>query len=233
MRLYGDIQKVDAEQRLVFGYASTEAIDAAGEIVLKSAIEDALDDYLQYPAVREMHALSAVGKTVEATVNDRGLYVGAKIVDDIAWGKVTSGVYKGFSIGGKVTSRDSKDRKIITGVRLDEISLVDRPANPEARIDLWRAAGLHDGGDLAKIAGERDALKKALAGRDAALADLADRVGKAMGGVAKMAAENADYRKQIADLTKQLAEVHRPRLVVDSAARAPVGQRHRGHRGRS
>ena len=39
-----------------------------------------------------------------------------------------------------------------------------------------------------------------------ALAELADRVEKAMGGVAKMADENAAYRKQIATLTKRLPQ---------------------------
>jgi phage head maturation protease len=150
MRLYGNIQKVDTEQRMVFGYASTEATDAHGESVLKSAIEDALDDYLEFANIREMHQLSAVGTTEEASVDDKGLYIGAKIVDDIAWGKVTSGVYKGFSIGGKTLARDPDDKKIITKVRLDEISLVDRPSNPEARFDVWKAAGSAQEDDMAK-----------------------------------------------------------------------------------
>jgi hypothetical protein len=41
------------------------------------------------------------------------------IVVDVAWGKVTSGVYKGCSIGGKVLARDSKDKKIITKIVLN------------------------------------------------------------------------------------------------------------------
>src|ERR1700681_4190282 len=101
MRFYGNIQKVDTEQRMVFGYASTEASDMHGETVLKSAIEAALADYLEFANIREMHQLSAVGTTEEASVDDKGLYIAARIVDDVAWGKVTSGVYKGFSIGGK------------------------------------------------------------------------------------------------------------------------------------
>jgi HK97 family phage prohead protease len=140
MRLYGNIQKVDAERRMVFGYASTEAVDAHGEIVLKSAIEAALDDYLEFANLREMHQLSAVGTTEEASVDDKGLYIAAKVVDDVAWGKVTAGVYKGFSIGGKVLARDPDDKKIVTKIQLFEISLVDRPSNPEARFDVWKAA---------------------------------------------------------------------------------------------
>jgi hypothetical protein len=39
-----------------------------------------------------------------------------------------------------VTARDPGDRKIITGLSLTEISVVDRPANPEAVFDCWKAA---------------------------------------------------------------------------------------------
>lgn len=46
--------------------------------------------------------------------------------------KVNAGVYKGFSIGGKVTGRDELKKTTITGLKLVEISLVDRPANQEA-----------------------------------------------------------------------------------------------------
>lgn len=141
MHFYGSIQKVDTEQRMVWGYASTEAVDGHGEIVLKGAIEAALDDYMQFANIREMHALSAVGVAEEASVDDKGLWIGAKIVDDTAWGKVTSGVYKGFSIGGKTLARDPDNKKIITKIALNEISLVDRPSNPEARFDVWKAAG--------------------------------------------------------------------------------------------
>jgi HK97 family phage prohead protease len=147
MRLYGTIQKVNGEQRIVSGYASTEATDAHGEVVLKSALEAALDDYLDFSNLREMHQLSAVGTTEEATVDDKGLYISAKVVDDSAWKKVTTGVYKGFSIGGKVLARDSDDKKIITKIRLDEISLVDRPSNPEAKFDIYKAAGTSTGDD--------------------------------------------------------------------------------------
>jgi HK97 family phage prohead protease len=141
VHFYGDIQKVDAEQRMVWGYASTEAVDASGEVILKSAIEDALEDYLKWANIREMHGLSAVGTAEEATVDDKGLYIGAKVVDNAAWAKVQARVYRGFSVGGKTLARDPKNRKIITKIALHEISLVDRPQNPEARFDVWKAAG--------------------------------------------------------------------------------------------
>ncbi len=141
MKIYLPIAKVDAERREVWGYASTEARDDQGEVVKREALIGALGDYMRFANIREMHQLSAVGVAKEAAVDDRGLYVGARIVDDQAWQKVVEGVYKGYSIGGQVTQRDPADYKTITGLVLNEISLVDRPANPEAIFDYWKAAG--------------------------------------------------------------------------------------------
>ena len=39
--------KADEEQRMVWGYASTEALDSQGEKVSKAAIEAALPDYMK------------------------------------------------------------------------------------------------------------------------------------------------------------------------------------------
>ncbi len=140
MKLYAEITKLDHEKRLVFGYASTEALDSQGEIVRKEAIEAALPDYMRFANIRVMHQPSAVGVAKEAEIDDKGLYLAARIVDDEAWRKVTEGVYKGFSIGGRVTERDQAKKHVITGVELIEISLVDRPANPEAVIEIYKAA---------------------------------------------------------------------------------------------
>jgi HK97 family phage prohead protease len=127
------------DEQMCYGYASTEAVDSEGEIITKGALEGALPAYMEWANLREMHNLSAVGTTNEANMDEKGLYIGAKVVDPLAWTKVREGVYKGFSIGGRATKRDPHDRKKITGLELIEISLVDRPANPEARIEVWKA----------------------------------------------------------------------------------------------
>jgi len=124
MKIYADIIKTDDEKRMVYGYASTEALDSQGEIVRKDAIEEALPDYMRFGNVREMHQASAVGVTKEASIDGKGLYLAAKVVDDSAWAKVKEGVYKGFSIGGKALERLDN---VVTKLRLAEISLVDRP----------------------------------------------------------------------------------------------------------
>jgi phage head maturation protease/uncharacterized protein YaiI (UPF0178 family) len=133
---YAEICKVDDEQRMVYGYASTEALDVQGEIVTKQAMAAALQDYMRFANIREMHQPSAVGVARSVEMDDKGTFISAHVVDDNAWSKVKAGVYKGFSIGGKAIE---KVDNVINALRLTEISLVDRPANPEALITLWKA----------------------------------------------------------------------------------------------
>lgn len=145
MRFYGEISRVDEEQRMVWGYASTEQRATDGLVISREAMEGALDEYMEFANVREMHQPSAVGTTETARVDDGGLYVGVHVVDDDAWKKVVKRVYKGFSIGAKITRRDDADKTLVRGISLREISLVDRPADPGAKFDCFRAEGFVEG----------------------------------------------------------------------------------------
>lgn len=133
--------KVDAAQQMVWGYASTPTCDLDGEIIELQAIKDALPDYMEWGNIREMHQPSAVGVTKTANVDDNGLWIGAKIKDPIAWSKCEGPdpVYKGFSIGGIVKKQV---KNVIKELTLVEISLVDRPANPDCRIEMVKGAKL-------------------------------------------------------------------------------------------
>lgn len=133
--IFIEFTKTDAERREVHGYATTEALDAHDEVVELSAIIKALPQYNQYNNIREMHSNSAVGRAIETIVDGKGLFIIAKIVDDVAWKKVKEKVYNGFSIGGRIISMVENR---ITELTLDEISLVDRPANPEAVFSLFK-----------------------------------------------------------------------------------------------
>lgn len=130
------IAKLDEDQRLVYGYASTPRKDLQDERVSLDAVKGALPDYMEWGNIREMHQLSAVGTTKQANVDDKGLYICGKVVDDPAWSKVKEGVYKGFSIGGEAVQKVGDE---ITKLRITEISLVDRPANPDCKIESWKA----------------------------------------------------------------------------------------------
>jgi hypothetical protein len=138
MHFYGDIQRIDEDARMVWGYASTSKPASDGQTITRAALEAALEGYANN--IREMHRSdSAVGVAMESHVDDEGLYIGAHVVDDRAWEKVVKRVYKGFSIGAKVTERDKIDRNLVHGINLIEISLVDRPGDPGATFDVWRA----------------------------------------------------------------------------------------------
>lgn len=129
----------------VWGYASSETEDSDGETVTADAMKAALPDYLKWGAVREMHQPKAAGTAIEAEVQDDGkTWFGAHVVDSEAVKKVKNGVYKGFSIGGKVTERDDLNKAVIKGLKLIEVSLVDRPANPEAVLTMYKAETVED-----------------------------------------------------------------------------------------
>lgn len=135
IKMYLPFAKKDNDERIVAGYATSEDLDSQGEVIKISAIKKALPDYMKFANIREMHQLSAVGKAIQATVDEgkKALYLVAKVVDKIAWEKCKEGVYNGFSIGGRILK---KVDNIIEELSLSEISLVDRPANPSAVFSL-------------------------------------------------------------------------------------------------
>ncbi len=160
MKLYADIAKTEDQDDgtiKVWGWASTGAVDSDGEIITPEAMKAALPDYMKFGAVREMHQSKAAGTAIEAEVHDDGkTWFGAHVVDSEAVKKVKANVYKGFSIGGKVTDRDQMNKSIIKGIKLVEVSLVDRPANPEAVITIMKAERSAED-DVAELAAMLDA----------------------------------------------------------------------------
>ena len=148
MKLFGNISKVnenDDGTLTVSGIASSESIDSDGEIILADAIKNSIGDYMKFGALREMHQNIAAGTTLSMKVSDDGkTEIEALVVDPVSVKKVLAGVLKGFSIGGKVTKRSGQNRNIIEALKLTEVSLVDRPANPDAMITLYKADTIGD-----------------------------------------------------------------------------------------
>ena len=151
MKLFGNISKVnenDDGTLTVSGIASSESIDSDGEIILADAIKNSIGDYMKFGgtgALREMHQNIAAGTTLSMKVSDDGkTEIEAHVVDPVSVKKVLAGVLKGFSIGGKVTKRSGQNRNIIEALKLTEVSLVDRPANPDAMITLYKADTIGD-----------------------------------------------------------------------------------------
>ena len=145
----GTITKVsenDDGSLYVEGVASSEARDedpkavrkwGKGEIITAEAVKAAIPDYMKWGAVREMHQPIAAGTAVSIEVReDDKTYFAANIVDEGSVKKVKNSVLKGFSLGGSALSRDPNDPSIVTGLKLTEVSLVDRPSNPDCRMEL-------------------------------------------------------------------------------------------------
>jgi len=144
--LFGPFEKVAKQPDgsiLVDFTVTTEAVDDQGEIVDYDAVKKAAADYMQWAALREMHQPSAVGTTLELQTDDatRKITGQGHVVDPIAVLKVESGVYKGVSMGGRklavqMQKIGGKSVRRITDLAWTELSLVDRPSNPDASLTL-------------------------------------------------------------------------------------------------
>ena len=163
MQRFVAFSKIDDERRMVYGLASDETLDADDEVIDYEATKKAVQEWAEWRNIREMHGSSAVGVAEEIYLDDeqRALYIAARVVDDQAWQKVKEGVYKGFSIGGKVLKKvldivDARSIRRVVDYVLLEISLVDRPANPSARFSLVKRGGASMDEDIKKMDGEEE-----------------------------------------------------------------------------
>jgi HK97 family phage prohead protease len=147
------ILKVDAELRQVWGYATTEVPDKQNDVVDFNA---SIDAFKAWPGnVREQHnPARVIGKCVswQPVSEKKAIWVGVQLSrssdGEDAWTKVQEGLLRGFSIGGtalatkpEVTKSGGRTLNRITKYRLDELSLVDNPACPDAMIELVKRSG--------------------------------------------------------------------------------------------
>jgi hypothetical protein len=138
---YAPIIRVNDEERTVEAYAFVNEIVAGeGGVRLKrTSMEAATPDYMKWANIREMHrGDSAVGTTQTVNWDKKGAHMTLRVSDDAAWQKVKDGVYKGLSVGVIPEVMRGKDVEKCTWM---ETSLVDRPADPDARITVFRADG--------------------------------------------------------------------------------------------
>ncbi|WP_207000730.1 DUF6582 domain-containing protein [Trinickia mobilis] len=156
MKLFARLTKVDEEKRLVYGRATEEVVDRAGEIMDYASSKPFFEKWSGEIAkatdgkslgnVRAMHGNVAAGKLTAIDFLDdaKAIDVCAKIVDDAEWNKVLEGVYTGFSIGGSYhktwTDTEAKARRFTADPC--ELSIVDLPCVPTASFfDIQKADG--------------------------------------------------------------------------------------------
>jgi len=148
---YAAITKIDDDKRLVVGVVTKATLDNQNEIVEWDATVEAVNDFKKWMNLREMHddkKASGIIEDIELDPKNKLVRVVAKVIDDDAWKKVKSGVYKGFSIGGKALKRIKEFvpalGKVVSKVKkyvLNEVSLVDRPAHPECLFEVVKRDG--------------------------------------------------------------------------------------------
>ncbi len=161
------ITKVDAARRLVYGVATAEVADRAGEVCDYASTKPLYEKWSAAIStstggkslgnLRAMHGNVAAGKVTTLTFNDaaKQIEICAKVVDDAEWGKVAEGVYTGFSQGGTYARRwtDEAGAKRYTADP-HEISLVDLPCLAQARFEMIKADGSHEWRRFQEVARE-------------------------------------------------------------------------------
>lgn len=145
----------NAEERTQSGWASTPHIDSYDEIILPSAYEKFLPDFMRNPVHYWNHQWYEIpiGHVQEARVENEGLWVknyfGETALAQEVWQAVREGSVRSMSVGfrGYYTPQygywdDEQDLFIWTLVQLLEVSTVGMPANSYAQYQLSRALGL-------------------------------------------------------------------------------------------
>lgn len=128
---------------LVYGKATDDSLDIDQQICDAGWLDRAMPDWFKTGGnIREQHSNIAAGVAKEYEQKRDGHYISALVVDPNSVKKVETGVLKGFSIGIRAP-RIVRDEKAANGRIIDgqivEVSLVDRPANPNAKLVLAKS----------------------------------------------------------------------------------------------
>ena len=136
-------EKQEDGSLLVYGKATDDSLDIDQQICDNTWLSSAMPEWFKSGGnIREQHSSIAAGVAKEYEEKADGHYISALVVDPVSVKKVESGVLKGFSIGIK-SPRVVRDQKAANGRIIDgqivEVSLVDRPANPNAKLMLAKS----------------------------------------------------------------------------------------------
>jgi hypothetical protein len=134
---------------MVYGKATDDSIDIDQQICDDTWLDSAMPEWFKSGGnIREQHSSIAAGVAKEYEKKQDGHYIRALVVDPASVKKVDLGVLKGFSIGIK-NPRITRDEKAANGRIIDgqivEVSLVDRPANPNCQLVLAKSINGENG----------------------------------------------------------------------------------------
>lgn len=143
---YFSIEKADRNAdgtMTVYGKATDDSLDIDQQICDGDWLKRAMPAWFKSGGnIREQHSNIAAGVAKEYEQKADGHYIGVLVVDPVSVKKVDAGVLKGFSVGIK-NPRVVRDNKAANGRIIDgqivEVSLVDRPANPNCQLVLAKS----------------------------------------------------------------------------------------------
>ena len=143
----GDLtyKKSDDGTLFVYGKATGPDLDLDQQICDPEWLKTAMPQWMATGAnVREMHESIAAGVGIELAASGDDWFLKSEVVDSNTAKKVERGVLKGYSIGIKnarvVTDDSAPNGRIVAG-QIVEVSLVDRPANPTATVEIAKRVG--------------------------------------------------------------------------------------------
>lgn len=223
---YAAIEKADKNPDgtlTVYGKATDDSVDIDQQICDESWLKRAMPDWMLAGGnVREQHSNIAAGVATDYERKSDGHYITALVVDPVSVKKVETGVLKGFSIGIR-SPRVIRDEKAAGGRIIDgqivEVSLVDRPANPNAKLMLAKAA---EGGELMAVE-QNDVVEEMKDQAVDAVAEAADNIEATVEDVAETVADKieevagdiADKVEEVADAIVDAVE-HAEEIIVDA-----------------
>lgn len=130
---------------MVYGRAAGPGLDLDGQGFSEDYLKTAVPSWFKWANVREQHQQIAAGVGRELTEEKDGSFtVKALVVDPVTIKKVETGVLKGFSPGirnGQVRKSARYPNGEIYAGEMIELSLVDRPADPNNAIMICKSAG--------------------------------------------------------------------------------------------
>jgi len=138
------------DDRKFTGFASVETVDKDGEILPIDEIGKHMDTWMKRGApIIDSHSNRVIGRGLNWQFEDKsgkkGIIITGEVykdykLDNEIWENIKSGKITGLSFGGAQFKRESKNIKgqsvdVLSDLEAYEISVVEKPANPEALME--------------------------------------------------------------------------------------------------
>lgn len=132
-------ERDEAGDLIVYGKATGPDLDLDGQICDPKWLKKAMPEWFTFGNIREMHGPIAAGIGIELSPEGDDWMLKSKCIDPSTARKIEAGVLKGYSVGirdGRVTKDAAAPGGRIVGGKIVEVSYVDRPCNPTAKMAI-------------------------------------------------------------------------------------------------